>query len=228
MWNGKVWELDETHRITQLARQTVNSLYEMAHKEEDPKRQKFFYQHIKTSGNKGKIEAMVGLARSNAEVSIIPKQYDCDIFILNCQNGVLDLKNRKFMEHSPDLLLTKICPTHYDATADCPHWKEFLKTIFFGNDDLIGFIQKAVGYALTGDVSRQMFFILYGNGSNGKSTFVETIFAMLGDYAASASTSTFTIKRNSEIPNDVARLKGKRLVITSELEQSRHLDEALV
>jgi len=228
VWNGKIWELDETYRITQLARETVNSLYEMARKEEDPKKQKFFYQHIKLSGNKGKIEAMIGLARSNAETSIIADQFDRDIFILNCQNGVLDLKNKKFLEHSPDLLLTKICRTHYDETADCPRWKEFLKTIFFGNDELMNFIQKAVGYALTGDVSRQMFFILYGNGSNGKSTFVETIFAMLGDYAASASTSTFTLKRNNEIPNDVARLKGKRLVITSELEQSRHLDEALV
>lgn len=228
IWNGKIWELDETHKITQLARKTVNSFYDMAQGMEDVKKQKFFYQHIKSSGNKGKIEAMVGLARSNADTSITADRFDRDIFILNCQNGVLDLKHKKFLEHSPDLLLTKICRTDYDETVDCPRWKEFLKTIFFGNDELITFIQKAVGYALTGDVSRQMFFILYGNGSNGKSTFVETIFAMLGDYAASASTSTFTLKRNNEIPNDVARLKGKRLVITSELEQSRYLDEALV
>lgn len=228
LWNGKIWELDEKHRITQLARKTVNSLYEMAHKEEDPKKQKFFYQHIKSSGNKGKLEAMVSLARSNADTSITAEQFDRDIFMLNCQNGVLDLKNKKFLNHSSDLLLTKICRTYYDETADCPRWKEFLNRIFLGNNEIIDFMQKAVGYALTGDVSRQMFFILYGKGSNGKSTLVETIITMLGDYAATAATSTFTLKRNNEIPNDVARLKGMRFINTSELEQSRNLDEALV
>lgn len=228
LWNGKIWELDEKYRITQLARKTVNSLYEMAHKEEDPKKQKFFYQHIKASGNKGKIEAMVSLARSNVDTSITAEQFDSDIFMLNCQNGVLNLKNKKFLDHSPDLLLTKICRTHYDEAADCPRWKEFLDRIFLGNNEIINFMQKAVGYALTGDVSRQMFFILYGKGSNGKSTLVETIFAMLGDYAATTATATFTLKRNNEIPNDVARLKGKRFIISSELAQSRHLDEALV
>lgn len=228
LWNGKIWELDETHKIPQLARQMVNSYYEMAHKMEDPKKQKFFYQHIKSSGNKGKLEAMVSLARSNADTSVTSEQFDSDIFMLNCQNGVLDLKNRKFLDHSSDLLLTKTCNTRYDETAECLRWKDFLSRIFLGNNELIDFIQKAVGYALTGDVSRQMFFILYGKGSNGKSTFVATIFFMLGDYASSASTSTFIVKRNNEIPNDVARLKGMRFINTSELEQSRNLDEALV
>ena len=228
IWNGKFWELDETHRITQLARKTVNSLYELARQEEDTKKQKFFYQHIKSSGNKGKLEAMVGLARSNADTSITAEQFDRDIFMLNCQNGVLDLKNRKFLSHSSDLLLTKICNAHYDETAECPRWKDFLSRILLGNNELVDFLQKAVGYALTGDVSRQMFFILYGNGSNGKSTFVGAILAMLGNYGATASTSTFTYKRNNEIPNDVARLKGMRLIHTSELQQSKNLDESLV
>ncbi len=228
IWNGKIWELDETHRITKLAQETVNSLYEMARKEEDPKKRKFFYQHIKSSGNKGKLEAMVGLARSNADISVTADQFDRDIFMLNCQNGVLDLKHKKFLDHSSDLLLTKICNASYDETAECPRWKDFLSRIFLGNNEIIDFMQKAVGYALTGDVSRQIFFIFYGKGSNGKSTFVETIIAMLGDYAATAATSTFTYKRNNEIPNDVARLKGMRFINTSELEQFRHLDEALV
>jgi len=171
---------------------------------------------------------MIGLARSINNVSVTSDAFDQNIFLLNCQNGVLDLKEKKFLEHSPDLLLTRICRTNYDETAECPRWKEFLNRIFFGNNELIDFIQKTVGYALTGDVSRQMFFILYGCGSNGKSTFIETILALMGDYAASACPSTFIVKRNHEIPNDVARLKDMRMILSSEMEESKVLNESLI
>ncbi len=100
--------------------------------------------------------------------------------------------------------------------------------VFMGNRQLMDYIQKMVGYALTGDVSLQTFFILHGGGANGKSTFVETIYRMMGNYAAITPTSTLTAKRGGEIPNDVARLKGTRFVISSELERSKVLDEALV
>jgi len=97
-----------------------------------------------------------------------------------------------------------------------------------GNKELIGFLQRAVGYSLTGDTSEQVLFILYGTGNNGKTTFLTTIGSLLGDYALQTPTETLLIKRNTTIPNDIARLKGARLVTAIEAEEGRRLAEALV
>ncbi|MDX9703979.1 MAG: phage/plasmid primase, P4 family [Candidatus Auribacterota bacterium] len=227
LWNGKVWELDETHRVMRLARDTVESFNDLVDSfDEDT--QKLFYKHIKTSGNEAKLRAMTSVARSYENMSVKSSQFDADEYLLNCHNGVLDLKSGQMRDHSEKLLISKLCGTKFDPSAECPLWLEFLDTIFHGNDDLIRFVQKAVGYVLTGDVSHQMFFILHGAGANGKSTFVDTIYKMLGSYAMITPTSTLTAKRGNEIPNDVARLKGARFIVASELSRSSLLDESLI
>jgi len=227
VWNGKAWIVDEVHSITALARDTVKTFYDYLHgMDEDA--QKAFIKHIRSSGNEAKLKAMANVARSWPNVSVRSDDFDSNPYLLNCQNGVIELKTGKLISHAPDLLLTKICNTHYDSSATCPEWDKFLNTIFQKNEKLIAFIQKAVGYGLTGDVSQQIFFILHGDGANGKSTFVETIYKILGGYAAITPTATLIAKRGNEIPNDVARLKGARFIISSELERSKLLDEALV
>ncbi len=227
IWNGKAWEVDETHIITALSRDTVKSFFEYYHKMDEDD-QKYFIKHIRASGNESKLKSMASVARSWNKMSVKSDDFDADPHLLNCQNGVLDLRTGKMMPHQPELLLTKICNTNFLPKAQCPKWIEFLGTIFTGNQELIDFIQKAVGYGLTGDVSQQVFFILHGDGANGKSTFVETIYKILGTYSAITPTATLIAKRGNEIPNDVARLKGARFIISSELERSKILDEALV
>ncbi len=227
LWDGKAWVVDEVHSITSLARETVSTFYLYLH-DMDEDGQKAFLKHIRSSGNETKLKAMASVARSWDKMSIRSDDFDADPYLLNCQNGVINLKTGRLIPHSPDLLLTKICNTVYDTNAKCPEWLKFLDTIFRGDESLIAFIQKAVGYGLTGDVSQQIFFILHGDGANGKSTFVETIYKILGGYAAITPTATLVAKRGSEIPNDVARLKGARFIISSELERSKLLDEALV
>lgn len=227
VWDGKVWAVDEVHSITALARDTVKTFHDYLHgMDEDG--QKVFIKHIRSSGNESKLKAMVNVARSWPKTSVLSDNFDADPYLLNCQNGVVDLRTGQLLPHSSELLLTKICNAVYDSNAQCPEWIKFLNTIFKEKQDLISFIQKAVGYGLTGDVSHQAFFILHGDGANGKSTFVETIYKILGSYAAITPTSTLIAKRGSEIPNDVARLKGARFIISSELERSKLLDEALV
>jgi len=227
LWNGKVWELDETHNVMRLARNTVDSFYGLVDSfDEDTL--KIFYKHIKSSGNESKLKAMTSVARSYDNMSVKSSQFDADDYLFNCHNGVLDLKSGQLKPHSSSILVSKICGTKFDPSAECPRWLEFLDTIFFGNDELIRFVQKSIGYVLTGDVSYQMFFILHGTGANGKSTFVDTIYKMLGSYAMITPTSTLTAKRGNEIPNDVARLKGARFVVASELSRSNILDESLI
>ena len=115
----------------------------------------------------------------------------------------------------------------FQKYAKCPTWNLFLQQIFNNDNDLIRFVQKAMGYALSGDVSEQCLFILWGTGANGKSTFLNVLHHLFGDYARSTMIETF-MKKNSEQSNDLARLKGARLVTTSEIEQGKPLSESLI
>jgi putative DNA primase/helicase len=126
-------------------------------------------------------------------------------------------------------LITRCLTFAYDAGATCPHWEAFLHRIMDGNADLISFVQRAVGYTLTGSTAERCMFILHGGGKNGKTVFLEGMRLLLGDgYVARTPTQTLLTKRGDTIPNDVARLRGVRLVTASETSDGNRLDEALV
>ena len=125
-------------------------------------------------------------------------------------------------------MITKLANVEYDPQADCPLWKQFIREIMDYKTDIIGFVQTVAGWALTGDTSEQTMFMLYGNGANGKSTFLNTIMYLLGDYAIATPTETFMRKNGDQITNDIARLRGTRFVTTTETEQGRRLSEPLI
>ena len=105
--------------------------------------------------------------------------------------------------------------TNSEEGANCPDWIEFLDQIFEGDCELISFLQRAVGYSLTGHVSEQCLFILVGTGANGKSTFLKVLQCLLGDYAATVPMQTLMQQRHGTQTNDLAHLVGKRLVVAS-------------
>jgi len=144
------------------------------------------------------------------------------------QNGVIEMKKTEFREHRQDDMMTKIANVEYDPNADCPLWKQFIREIMNYKSELINFLQTAAGWALTGDISEQTMFILYGSGANGKSTFLNTIMYILGDYATATPTETFMKKNGDQTTNDIARLRGIRFVTTTEAEQGRRLSEPLI
>jgi putative DNA primase/helicase len=147
---------------------------------------------------------------------------------LNVQNGTVDVVTGEFRTHRKDDYITKIANVSYDPRADCPVWKNFIREIMNYDADTIKFLQTAAGWGITGSTSEQTMFILFGSGANGKSTFLNTILNLLGDYAASTQTETF-IKQNAErISNDIARLRGTRFVTTTETEQGKRLSEPLI
>ena len=125
---------------------------------------------------------------------------------------------------------TRRAPRRTNAAARvCPRWLEFLGQIFDGDDEMAGFVQRAAGYTLVGEQIEHVLMILYGGGRNGKGKFTETIRDVIGpDYAMSAPTDLLLAKREGGIPNDLARLRGVRLVSTSESGEGRRLDEAKV
>jgi putative DNA primase/helicase len=144
------------------------------------------------------------------------------------KNGTIDVTTGEFREHRQEDMITKIANVEYDPRADCPLWKKFIREIMDYKADVISFVQTAAGWALTGDTSEQTMFILGGSGANGKSTFLNTIMYLLGDYAIATPTETFMRKNGDQNTNDLARLRGTRFVTTTEAEQGRRLSEPLI
>jgi putative DNA primase/helicase len=226
-WNDKHWRLDDTGAVMRLAKDTIKRLAEDLKMVPDDK-VKAFLQHIKSSFSAPHLKAMVSLAESEPTIPVLPRDLDADPWLLNCINGTLALQPGELRLHRRDDLLTKIISVAYNPEAQCPTWLMFLDQIMASNKELIGFLQKAIGYSLTGDVSEQVLFILWGTGANGKSTFLNTIMAMLGPYAMKATSELLMVSRNDRHPTERADLFSKRFVAAIETEEGQRLAEVFV
>jgi putative DNA primase/helicase len=181
------------------------------------------------SNNAGGITAMVAVARSELGVAIRIDELDADPWLLNVENGTIDLRTGELREHRREDFITKLAPVAFDPKADCPTWRKFLDTIFDSRDDLIGYMQRLVGYTITGVVKEHVLPFLYGTGANGKSTFCESAMKVLGpDYAMKAPPDLLIAKRGESHPTERADLFGKRFVACIETEAGRRMAEALV
>lgn len=189
--------------------------------------EKLFQRHIKTSRSSKAKTAMK--KELQHRVPIVLGQFDRDKYALNTPTGIIDLKEGKLLPHDIEKYITKLTGTGL-SESDCPQWKAFLNTIFGGDAEMIRYIQKAVGYSLSGSTNEQCVFFLYGTGRNGKSTFLDTIRAMMGDYAANAQPETIMVSQKSSggARSDIARLKGARFVTTVEPNEGMRLDEGLI
>ncbi len=224
VWDGTRWLKDETFQILRLAKNTVKQMQEMSAVSND----KALYKHAVRSESEGKLNAMMNLVRSEKDVAVMSNRFDSDVFLLNCRNGTLDLRTGELRLHSRDDYITRRVELDYRTEAECPDWLRFLDSIFLYDHEIIGFMQKAVGYALSGSMKEQCIFILYGAGMNGKSTFLKHVYRILGDYALNTPASTLMEKYSDTIPNDVARLKGARLVTAIESGKSKALAESQI
>lgn len=158
-------------------------------------------------------------------------EFDSDIYLLNCKNGTLDLKAMQFRAHNPDDKITKIADVVYNPDARCPRFEQFLTEVMSGDADKSAFLQKALGYALSGDSRFECLFLLYGATTrNGKSTLMESILRVFGDYGLTVAPETIAAKqRNSSGPSeDLARLAGRRLANISEPSRGLRLNAAQV
>lgn len=229
IWDGTRFAIDDRGEITLRSVETVRSIYDEASSAADKEDRFNIAKWAKSSESKARIDAMNALARVQPGVPQVPDELDSDPFALNVLNGTLDLTNGTLRPHSRSDLITKICPVEFDADAECPTWLAFLDRIMAGNARLIRFLQRAIGYSLTATTGERVLFILYGTGANGKSTLLETLGALLGDYATTTPTDTLMVKRDSSsASNDLAPLKGLRLVAAAEAEDGRRLAEARI
>jgi putative DNA primase/helicase len=229
VWENGRWCLDDTNQVERYAKEAMLAIWKEVEAEEDDDRRTALARHAAGSQSRFRLEAAVRLARSECEVAMPLTDFDKDPWLLNCLNGTLDLRTGELRPHDPADLITKLAPVHYDPNADAPLWGSFLEEVMHGDEERVRFLQRWGGYCLTGDTGEQKFVIGHGPGANGKSTFVEVLAAAMGDYAAHTPVETLMRSRNgSSASNDLARLRGARLVTASETEAGQYLAEAKV
>ena len=229
VWDGKRYAPDVTGAIERVGKKTIAEIWKQARQEPDSRRRAALAGHAARSEGAARIHAMIGLAQSEPGVPILPDEMDKDPFLLNCPNGTLDLRTGELRPHNQADLITKLCPTPYDAQAACPLWEAAILRHMDGSKNLVQFLQRLYGYCLTGDVSEQIFVIFYGKGQNGKSLALNTIRAVMGpDYSLGLTTEFLMIKKQAEHPTERMDLKGRRLCVAIETEDGQRLSEAFV
>jgi P4 family phage/plasmid primase-like protien len=225
VWDGTRWTEDLKGQIKEYAKDTARSIV----KESEGLTGNDWQQclkHAAKSQDKPRIEAMVSLAQTEPGIPITPGELDNDLWLLNVKNGTIDLRTGEKREHNRGDLISRLAPVVYDPAATCPTFMAFLDRIMAGNAKQIDFLQTAVGYSLTASTRERIIIVLYGGGRNGKSTLLATIRGLLGDYANVVRTETLMMKKQDEIPADLADLFGARFVSADETEKGQRLNES--
>ena len=227
VWNGKFWEQDNG-TIVEYAVHCIRSIYEYADLLPEGDQRKALIQHALRSENGNRIKMLISIASGMKDFAISPDDWDPDPWLLNCQNGTINLKTGKLQPFNKADFITRICSVPYDETCPIPLWTSLLEKVTKDNKETMRYIQKGMGYSLTGDTSMQVLFVLYGTGSNGKSTFLNVFSEVMNTYSQSTQADTFVKKKNDNASNDIARLKGARYVPAIEMAENAVLDEARV
>ena len=224
MWNGCCWCSANPGDLLRLAAQTGVKMGQIVKMKKNRK----LMGMVRAAQSIGGITAMLSLAKGFSELSAAASAFDRSTSALNLHNGTFDLLSGKFSPHNPADMLSKMAAVSYDPEAIAPNWASFIDKIFDGDADLIRYVKKIIGYSLTGETKEQCLFILFGEGSNGKSTFLRIIKWILGEYAQTLPIETIIARNKPGASNGIARLQGIRLVVANELNHGAKLDEALV
>jgi putative DNA primase/helicase len=215
-WTGTHWQFDDTLHAFDLARQIC--------------------REAAASCNKAKVAGMLASAKTVAAIERLSKadrriaatidQWDADAWLLNTPDGVIDLRTGQRRAHRPDDYMTKI--TAVGPGGDCPRFLAFLDEITASDAELVAYLRRVLGYALTGDTREHALFFGYGTGRNGKSVLLKTAADILGDYHKAAGIETFTASNNDRHTTELARLRGARLVTATETEEGRRWAESRI
>lgn len=227
VYDGRRWHQDKHGTVQKLCERVAHSIFTEVG-EADTGSAPQLGKWAATSLSKQHLQAMEWAARPYLSQSY--DRFDTDPWLLNVENGTVDLRTGELRAHDRDDFITKLLPICYSPEAKCPQWEEFLLHVMAKDSEVVSFIQTAVGYTLTGNVNEQCFFILYGVGANGKSVFLEVLQSLLGDFSRPIEMRALLQKRSisEAVRNDLAALRGTRLAVASEANREVRLDEALI
>jgi putative DNA primase/helicase len=232
VWDGRRWRRDDTGEVVRRAKATVTTIYAEGLDAVGDRREALI-KHALRSESEARIAAMIGLAESEPAIAMRAGDFDRDPWLLNVQNGTIDLRTGARRPHRREDLITKLCPVAYAEDSVCLTWGRFLRRAMRANPGMMGYLQKLVGLCLTGDVSEKRLPIVWGPSDTGKTTFTETVMAVLGDdyrevvAEATIAKTKYTSDGAAASP-DIAKLRGVRLAVVSETGEATRLNEARV
>jgi putative DNA primase/helicase len=224
-----VFKFDETQQVMIRAHDVIRSMHEHAKTLRNEEARESLAKHAHHSSQDNKLRAM--LRQAEALMSIEHSQFDSSTLLFNCSNGTIDLQAMEFRPHRREDFLTKKTGIPYDPRATYERWSKFMVDITQGNADVARYLQKAVGYTLTGRVLEHVLFILYGTGANGKSTFKEILLNLFGDYAFSLPNNSLMVSGNINPEGAspvLASMRGARFCVATEPSAEGRLNEALI
>ena len=228
VWTGKRWEADKTGRAMAETKRITRALYREASDIEDRTERADVAGWARKTESLDRRKAMLVLAQCEGEIPITPDQWDVDVWLLNCASGTVDLRTGELRSHRREDLITRMAPIEYVPGARSEAWDWILRDTASDDPEFAAFLQRAVGYSLTGDTREEVLLMPLGPSATGKSTFLEAVRGVMGDYACTADFESFVAKRDAGVRNDIAALAGRRMVVSIEVEEGKRLAEGLV
>ncbi len=228
VWKSPRWIIDDNGMIDRLAKQVARSIYQETKNGSTPENREAIAKHAARTENVTRLEAMIKLGKTEPGIPVSLSELDSDHYLLAVNNGVINLKKSQMIEADRTQYINKRAHVDYIQAAECPTWLSCLDRVFAGDTELIAYVQRAFGYSLTGDTREQVLFFLHGTGANGKSTLVNAIKEILGDHAQGCAADTLMVKQAGTATNDIAKLRGSRVVISPETEEGRRMAETTV
>lgn len=224
IWDEKRWVLTERLEAHELVKEMLYGLRDASPSKEVLKK-------IESAMSYSKIKAILQTAASLPFMSALHDEFDADPYLVNLQNGTYDLRLDEMRPHSPLDRLTMVAGASYDPKATCPRWDAVIKQSLGGDESLIDYFYRALGYAMTGLTIEKRFWIIQGKGDSGKTTVMNAVRGVLGDYFRIADWSTFAAGKNDNEQRhrtDLVALVGGRVVSASEGGQGVKLSEGMI
>lgn len=223
-WDTRRWKEDLTGDASRCAKHTSERILDQARAATNDT----LFRWGLRSQSASSISNMIGLASTEPGIPALIDELDADPFLINVRNGTLNLRTGSLGAHHQSDLMTKLVDVDYRPEATCPIWDRFLTEVFDRDDDLVGFVRRCAGYSLTGDVSEQVMVFAHGSGRNGKTTLLNTLRHIGGDYGIQLDPAVLVAADHDQHPTGLTDLRGARFVATVETEQGRRLNESLV
>lgn len=225
VFDGKRWA-PSVKGVLGLSKLTAKSIWTESVSGDDNQEKR--NKHAKASEMIKGLRGMIECASAEEGILIKPEQLDADPMVLNVANGSVDLSTGELREHNAEDLLTKISKVVFDPDAVCPQWDSFVSWATRGNVELAEYLQKAVGYSLTGSTEEQVLFFLSGSGGNGKGVFTSLVQSLMGEYSISVAKDLLLARKDDKHPTSMADLKGARLAFCQEVPKESAWDENLL
>lgn len=226
IWDGRRWRKDNLGQVVAWAELVVRSINTEVAAAETRQQRRAMRAWAATCEKAAQIAAMIELAKPHAAVT--PDLFDTSPWLLNVQNGTIDLRTGLIREHRQSDNLTKLIDLAYHADAVCPRWDAFLGRVL-PDQEVRAFFQRAAGYSATGSARERKLIIPHGNGKNGKSVALQALKNVLGEYAVATPPELFMVQREGGgKETEIAALLGARFVFSSETNEGGHLAESVI